>query len=125
MRQVVANSRSWLAQAGCDKGVTENKLGQIFYDSKKFLLENNSQLIDNIDVYSNKIATNANDNGGNEENLLEKNEFEEMKDYTSKKYNTLHNNRKLLASLGGFFSGIVLIISCFMGYKYMTSGGKF
>merc|ERR1712227_944171 len=45
--------------------------------------------------------------------------------FTNEKHNTLHKNRKLLASMGGFFSGIVLIISCFVGYKYMTSGGKF
>ena len=115
MRQVIANSRSWLEQGGCDKGITENKLGQLFYDSKKYLLENNSRLIENVNVYSKNVAKD------NEEMLIEM----ENKGFTNEKSNTLHKNRKLLASMGGMFSGIVLIISCYTGYKYMNSGGKF
>merc|ERR1712227_81706 len=115
MRKVIANSRSWLEQAGCDKGITESKLGQLFYDSKKYLLENNSRLAENVNVYSKSVAQE------NEEMLIEM----ENRGSTNEKHNTLHKNRKLLASFGGFFSGIVLIISCYTGYKYMTSGAKF
>merc|ERR1712137_54159 len=105
MRQVIANSRSWLEQAGCDQGISESKLGQLFYDSRKYLLENNSRLMDNVNVYSKNLARE------NDEMLIET----KTNGFTNEKHNTLHKNRKLLASMGGFFSGIVLIISCFVG----------